>query len=167
MHTVVQYVDFGARKALCVDYVEGSSVGYRWFAEKRTKPLFPFGYGLSYTKFRYGAMTLTGGEGLTASITVTNTGSRAGVETAQLYLRSGPKRNQQRLLGWVQVDLQPGESKAVTIPAEPKLLANWDEKARGWRIDGGSYDVFAGPDAATAAARGQVVIRSALLKRKP
>ena len=103
-------------------------------------------------------MTLVGGAGLTATTTVTNTGSRAGIETVQLYLRKGPTRNQQRLLGWVQVALQPGHSKAVTISAEPRLLANWDEKASAWRIDGGTYEVFVGPNATTAAARGRTVL---------
>jgi beta-glucosidase len=149
-----------------VDYSEGSSVGYRWFAAKGAKPLFPFGYGLSYTRFRYGAMRLTGGAKLTATITVTNTGSRAGVETVQLYLRRGPTRKQQRLLGWTQVALQPGESRIVPISAEPRLLANWDDKARGWHIDGGSYEIFVGSDAATAVARGRTVVRSTLIKRK-
>lgn len=149
-----------------VDYVEGSSVGYRWFADRRAEPLFPFGYGLSYTRFRYGAMALAGGEGLTAKITVTNVGARAGIETVQLYLRRGPRRKQRRLLGWTQVALRPGESKAVTISAEPRLLANWDERTRGWRIDAGRYEVFAGSDAATAAVRARAVLRPALLKHK-
>jgi beta-glucosidase len=90
----------GSGASFAIDYAEGSSVGYRWFAQKGAKPLFPFGYGLSYTRFRYGALATTGGKALTASIPVTNTGQREGTETVQLYLRKGPARTQRRLLGW-------------------------------------------------------------------
>jgi beta-glucosidase len=151
-------------KPFAVDYTEGSSVGYRWFAEKGFKPLFPFGYGLSFTHFTYGPMTVTGGQGLSATVTVTNSGPREGVETAQLYLRQGPARAQQRLLGWAKVRLKPGESRKVRITADRRLLANWDEAAHGWRIDGGAYAVFAGPNAGEAAAEGQAVVQAASLK---
>ena len=146
-----------------MEYPEGSSVGYRWFVEKGFKPLFPFGYGLSYTSFRYGALKLSGGKDLSASIPVTNTGKREGVETVQLYLSKGPERGQRRLLGWAQVRLQPGETRIVTIKAEPKVLANWDDKTHGWRLAGGRYEVFAGPNAETAAAPGAVELQAASL----
>jgi beta-glucosidase len=146
-----------------VDYAEGSSVGYRWFVEKGSKPLFPFGYGLSYTSFRYGLLNLTAGKSLTASVAVTNTGRREGVETVQLYLKKGPARTQQRLLGWTQVKLKPGETRRVYISAEPKLLADWDETAHGWRIAKGRYEVFAGPNAGTAAVSGAADLQAATL----
>ena len=151
-------------KPFAVDYAEGSSVGYRWFAEKGFKPLFPFGYGLSFTRFAYGPMTVTGGQGLAATVTVTNAGAREGMETVQLYLRKGPGRAQERLLGWAKVRLKPGESHPVRITADRRLLANWDEAAHGWRIDGGSYDVFTGPNAGEAAAEGRAVVQAASLK---
>jgi beta-glucosidase len=154
----------GPEKSCAVDYTEGSSVGYRRFAARREKPLFPFGHGLSYTRYRYGTLKLAGGAGLTATITVTNTGARAGVETVQLYLRKGPMRAEQRLLGWAQIALRPGESKTVSVVAEPRVLANWDEKRRGWRVDGGSYDVFVGSDAATPIADGRTIVHPAMLK---
>lgn len=153
-----------AGKAFAVDYVEGSSVGYRWFADKGHKPLFPFGYGLSYTRFRYGPVKVSGGGGLAATVTVTNIGQRAGTETVQLYLRRAPSRHQQRLLGWAQVSLQPGESRSVRIQAEPRLLADWDVAAHGWRIAAGRYEVFAGPDAAEPASIGQATVAAAFLK---
>jgi beta-glucosidase len=139
-----------------VDYKEGSSVGYRWFAETGAKPLFPFGYGLSYTRFRYGPLTAGGGKTLAASLAITNTGRREGVETVQLYLRKGPARTQRRLLGWAQVELKPGETRTVQITAEPKLLADWNEAAHGWTIAQGRYEVFAGPNAESPAASGAV-----------
>ena len=153
----------GAEAAFPVDYSEGSSVGYRWFAEKGSKPLFPFGFGLSYTTFRYGALKLAGGKALSASIAVTNTGQREGVETVQLYLSKGPARGQRRLLGWTQVRLKPGETSTVAIAAEPKLLANWDDKTHDWSIAPGRYEVFAGPDAETAAQSGAVELQAAHL----
>jgi beta-glucosidase len=146
-----------------VDYAEGSSVGYRWFAEKGAKPLYPFGYGLSYTSFKYGALAVTGGKALSASIAVTNTGKREGVETVQLYLKKGPARGQQRLLGWTQVKLKPGETRTVTVSAEPKLLADWSDQAHGWTIAAGRYEVFAGPNAGTAAASGAAELQAATL----
>ncbi|MEO6340854.1 MAG: beta-glucosidase [Caulobacteraceae bacterium] len=151
-------------KPFAIDYKEGSSVGYRWFAEKAYKPLFQFGFGLSYTRFSYGRMTVTGGDSITANVVVTNSGRRTGVETVQLYLRKGPARNQQRLLGWAQVSLTPGQSKQVQIAADPRLLANWDDSRHGWRIDAGDYEVFAGPSAGAAAAEAKAVVRAALLK---
>ena len=154
----------GGGAPFAVDYPEGSSFGYRWFAEKGQKPLFAFGYGLSYTRFAYGALKLAGGKALTASIPVTNAGAREGTETVQLYLGKGPERAQRRLLGWAQVKLKPGETRTVTIDAEPRLLANWDDKAHGWRLAAGAYQVFAGPNAEAPAASGAVEMQAANIK---
>ncbi|MGZ3315026.1 MAG: beta-glucosidase [Caulobacteraceae bacterium] len=153
----------GAEPAFPVEYREGSSVGYRWFAQTGAKPLFPFGFGLSYTTFRYGALKLSGGKALSASVAVTNTGRREGVETVQLYLSKGPARSQRRLLGWAQVKLRPGETRTVALTAEPKLLANWDDESHGWAVAPGRYEVFAGPDAETAAQSGAVELQAAHL----
>jgi beta-glucosidase len=153
----------GAGASFPVDYKEGSSAGYRWFAETGAKPQFPFGYGLSYTRFRYGALTATGGQTLSASVSVTNTGGREGVETVQLYLKKGPARSQRRLLGWTQVRLKPGETRTVQITAEPKLLADWDDQAHGWRIPAGRYEVFAGPNAESPAAPGAATLEAQTL----
>jgi beta-glucosidase len=108
-----------------IDYHEGAEVGYRWFAHTRETPLYAFGHGLSYTTFEYADLEL---HGATATFTVTNTGERAGADVAQLYL-TGPRV---RLLGFERVELAPGESRTVTIAAEPKVLAFFDA---------GTYDV--------------------------
>jgi beta-glucosidase len=152
-----------AAAAFDVDYPEGSDVGYRWFAKTGKAPLFWFGHGLSYTSFKYGALKLTGGKTLSASFTVTNTGKRAGIDTPQLYLASGPSRTQQRLLGWSRVALKPGESRTVTITADRRLLADWDEAAHGWSLKGGAYDVFLGADAATPALKASAQVQGAKL----
>lgn len=151
-------------KALEIRYPEGSDVGYRWFARNGAKPLFPFGYGLSYTSFRYAGLKVSGGRTVTASFTVTNTGSKAGADTPQLYLAAGPTRRQLRLLGWSKVTLQPGETRTVTVTADPRLLASWDEKAHGWRIDPGAYEVFLGSDAQTPVLHATAKVAAARLK---
>ena len=157
---------FGAPnpKPFDVRYPEGSDVGYRGFAKSGDKPLYPFGYGLSYSAFRYSGLKVAGGRTLSASFTVTNTGPRAGTDTPQLYLTAGPKRRQQRLIGWSKVALKPGESRQVTVAAPQRMLADWDVKAHGWRLDGGAYKVAVGPDAATAALTGSAMVQAASLK---
>lgn len=157
---------FGAAtpKPFDVRYTEGSDVGYRGYAKSGDKPLYPFGHGLSYTAFRYSGLKVAGGKTLTASFTVTNTGARAGTDTPQLYLTAGPRRRQQRLIGWTTVTLKPGESREVIIAAPQRMLADWDVKAHGWRLDGGAYKVVVGPDAATAALQGSAAVTVASLK---
>ena len=141
-----------------VQYVEGSDVGYRWYAAKGLKPLFPFGYGLSYTAFRYANLKATGGQGLSVSFTVTNTGKRAGTETPQLYLAAAPHRTQQRLLGFTRVTLKPGESRRVILAGDPRLLMDWDEEGHRWKRDAGSYRLFVGPNATNVALQGETTL---------
>ena len=151
-------------KPFDVDYPEGSDVGYRWFAKEGYKPLFPFGYGLTYTRFRYGGLKVTGGRTLTASFTVTNAGARSGIDTPQVYLASGPARTQQRLLGWSRVTLKPGQSRRVTVTADRRLLADWDAAAHAWRLTGGRYQLFLAPDAADPVLKGSAVVQAARLR---
>ncbi len=141
-----------------VQYSEGSDVGYRWYAAKGLKPLFPFGYGLSYTGFRYADPRATGGPGLRVSFTLTNTGSRAGTETPQLYLVAAPHRSQQRLLGFTRVTLKAGESRRVTLSADPRLLLDWDQAGHRWTRAAGLYHLFVGPNAADAALKSAVTL---------
>ena len=146
-----------------VDYAEGSDVGYRWFARTGARPLFPFGHGLSYTSFRYADLQVEVGETATLSFEVTNTGQRAGTEVAQVYLKVAPGRSQQRLVGWSRVTLEPGQTKRVTVAANPRLLADWDTAAHAFRIAGGEYRFFVGPDAATTALEGAAIMAAATL----
>lgn len=156
----VQPKNFWESKPFAVEYKEGSSVGYRWFAEKGYKPAFPFGFGLSYTSFGYSNLSVLGTNPLKVKLMIKNVGSRFGTETAQLYLRQGLTRKQQRLLGWVKADLQPGESKAVEISVDPRLLADWDAPRRNWKISGGHYEIFVGPNAAETQLSATVKLRS-------
>src|SRR5262249_33639054 len=122
-----------------IRYDEGAEVGYRWYAKKGTKPMFPFGYGLSYTSFAYRDLKVSGGDTVTATFTVTNTGQREGADVPQLYLTDAPGEKRMRLLGFERVSLRPGESRQVTITADPRLLARFDGKAGRWRIAGGTH----------------------------
>lgn len=139
-----------------LDMNEGSDVGYRWFERTDAKPMFAFGYGLTYTTFDYRRPSFHGGDGLTAEVTLINTGSRAGVEVAQLY--AAPPGRTHRLVGWARVELQPGESRRVTISADPRLLASWDTEAKGWRRAGGRFDAYIGRSAEQVEGRDQVRI---------
>lgn len=161
---IVETLTPSTAKPFDVTYTEGSDVGYRAFAKSGETPLYPFGYGLSYSAFRYSGLTVTGGKTLTAKFTVTNTGKRAATDTPQVYLTAAPKRTQQRLIGWSKVSLKPGEARAVTVTAPQRMLANWDASAHGWRLDGGAYRLVMGPDAATPTLSGSAKVAAALLK---
>lgn len=119
-------------------YPEGADVGYRWYAGKRETPLFPFGFGLSYTRF---AETLVAFDpaNLTATIEVTNTGKRAGTDTPQLYLT--PPGGAARLAGWAKASLAAGKSGTYTLTIDPRFAARFDLESRQWVLPAGSYGV--------------------------
>ena len=130
-------------QTLDVDYdIEGSDVGYRWFARKQQKALFPFGFGLSYTTFQTSGLTIKGAE---ASFTVSNTGKRAGATVAQVYLVSQPGGPRQRLAGFQRVELKAGERRRVTVPLERRIIANRVDGQ--WKIAAGTYGFALGEDA--------------------
>jgi beta-glucosidase len=118
-----------------IEYAEGADVGYRWFARTGERPLYAFGHGLSYTAFAYGDLEVEGGDTVTATFTVTNAGERAGADVPQLYLTG----DRMRLLGFERVELQPGQSRTVTVTADPRLLARYDDDAGQWHIAGGTH----------------------------
>lgn len=148
-----------------VDYrIEGSDVGYRWFARQKQAPLYWFGHGLSYTRFGYDKLSVSGGKTLTAKVVVTNRGDKRGKDVVQLYLTDKPGGAARRLLAFQKVDLAPGESREVTLVADPRLLADYDEKRPGWRIGAGRYGVGIGTDAGTMTLSGGVTLRAMTLK---
>jgi beta-glucosidase len=132
-------------KGFGVDYnIEGSDIGYRWYARQNLKPLFPFGYGLSYARFSQDNLKVSAGAPTTVSFTATNLGARPGVDTPQVYLVSGPQGARRRLLGFRRVTLNPGETKTVTLSVDPRLLADWDSDGKGWRVQAGEYRIAVG-----------------------
>jgi len=126
-----------------VDYVEGADIGYRWFRLHNLAPLFPFGFGLSYTEFTYNDFRASADETVSASLNVTNTGTRDGAETVQIYATPPSPGAAARLVGWSKISLKPGESRTIVIAAEPRLLAHFDREASVWRIASGEYTISA------------------------
>ncbi|WEK48406.1 MAG: glycoside hydrolase family 3 C-terminal domain-containing protein [Candidatus Andeanibacterium colombiense] len=148
-----------------VDYsIEGADVGYRWFARRKLSPLYWFGHGLSYTSFGYDKLAVSGGKTVTASVTVTNTGAKPGKDVVQLYLTGKPGSDERRLLDFEKVALAPGESRQVTLTADPRLLAEFDKAKKGWTIAPGSYTVAIGTDAGTMRLTGTAKLTPQTLK---
>ncbi len=133
---------------LVVDYLEGSDVGYRWFARQELTPLFPFGYGLSYTAFAHSAFKLTVGDTPTATFRIANTGRRRGEDTPQIYLTAINGRPVKRLAAFARADLAAGKSATITVEIEPRILAEWTDGE--WRIEGGEYEFTLASSAADA-----------------
>ena len=136
-------------------FSEGLGVGYRGYDQFGIEPLFPFGYGLSYTSFAYSQLEVepetTDGTGvLRVRFTVTNSGACAGAEVAQVYLGlpAGTGEPPRRLVGWAKVELEPGETRQVTVALDPNAasrpLSYWDMSANGWEIASGDYTVYVG-----------------------
>ncbi len=150
--------------ALEVDYFEGSAVGYRWYAQKNLKPLFPFGFGLSYTKFSLADLEATGGTTLTVHFKVTNSGKRVGWQTAQVYATPPDSGDFPRLVGWTKLLLKPGESKEAAVVADLRTLAKFDDAADVWRVAGGRYAIAVGTSSADMPLSGNVDLSAATMK---
>jgi beta-glucosidase len=140
-----------------VDYSEGIDVGYRWYEANDETPLFPFGYGLSYTTFRYSDLRVdqpvtTGTGDVRVSATVTNTGSRAGSDVAQLYVGdpSSTGEPSRQLEGFDKLTLAPGRSARVSFTVTPAQLSWWSDSANGWAQAPGTYRVYVGDSSAVA-----------------
>jgi beta-glucosidase len=130
-----------------IEYVEGADVGYRWFATRGHEPMFAFGHGLSYTRFDYRDLVVSGEETLRASFSIVNVGDRAGADVAQLYVTAAAGAPCLRLLGFARVELEPGATCRVSVEADPRLLARYDGSAKGWRIRPGAYTAAVGTSA--------------------
>ncbi len=141
--------DYNAQESL---YKEGVFIGYRWFEQQKITPEFSFGHGLSYTNFAYSDLTLKHksvkqGQSQVATVTVTNTGKRAGAEVIQLYLhdvKSSVERPENELKGFGKVYLEPGESKSLDIIIKPRDMSFWDINTNDWLAEPGIFDVRIG-----------------------
>ncbi|MFG1999964.1 beta-glucosidase [Spirillospora sp. NPDC048911] len=139
-----------------VTFSEGVFVGYRHYDAKGIAPRFPFGHGLSYTRFRYSGLSVSPAA---VQVTVTNTGSRPGIAVPQLYLGlpspgvDVPQPPRQ-LKGYRKVSLAPGASTRVTFPLTPRSLAYWNESSSSWKVAPGCYKVMVGESSRDIALNG-------------
>ena len=135
-----------------VVYGEGLFLGYRYYDARKLEPLFPFGHGLSYTRFAYTDLRLARtsiapGESVEVELDVTNTGERAGQEVVQLYLRdvvSRLVRPEQELRAFAKLSLAPGETRKVRFALDARALSYWDPDAQGWVAEPGEFELRAG-----------------------
>ncbi|HEX2851120.1 MAG TPA: glycoside hydrolase family 3 C-terminal domain-containing protein [Acidimicrobiales bacterium] len=142
-----------------VRYGEGLLVGYRWYDTRDIEPLFPFGHGLSYASFEYGAVTVpasvdaTGwrsgaaSPSVTVRVEVTNTSDRAGSEVVQVYVRdveSTVARPEKELKGFAKATFEPGETRTVEVALDDLAFAFWDPSAHAWRVEPGEFEVLVG-----------------------
>ncbi|HMD83608.1 MAG TPA: glycoside hydrolase family 3 C-terminal domain-containing protein [Terriglobia bacterium] len=129
-----------------VNYDEGLKVGYKWYETEGKEPLFPFGFGLSYTTYSYSNLSAKAENGLRVTFSVTNTGQRAGAEIAQVYalLPASAGEPFKRLIGWEKIPLAEGEAKTVTVTVDPQYLSIFDVEKNTWEIVPGDYKVYVG-----------------------
>ncbi|MFV2176395.1 glycoside hydrolase family 3 C-terminal domain-containing protein [Actinomadura sp. LOL_016] len=137
-------------------FSEGVMVGYRHYDEKGIAPKYPFGHGLSYTTFRYSGLKVSSKQ---VSVTVTNTGSRAGVAVPQMYLGMPSPgvdvpQPPKQLKGFTKVTLRPGQSTTVAFPLTARDLSYWNVEAKQWKVADGCYTVMVGASSRGVAQRG-------------
>ena len=135
-------------------YSEGINVGYRYYDAHHETPMFPFGYGLSYTRFRFSDLGITrqAGRPVTVSATITNTGRVAGSDVAQLYLSDPAAATEppRQLKGFQKVTLRPGQSTTVRFSLNSHDLSYWNSAANGWVVPAGQFGVYVGDSSALA-----------------
>ncbi|HEV2324862.1 MAG TPA: glycoside hydrolase family 3 C-terminal domain-containing protein [Terracidiphilus sp.] len=132
--------------AFAMQYTEGAKAGYKWYEANREQPLFPFGFGLSYTSFAYSDMNVDSAH-MSVRFTVTNTGKRAGAEIAEVYARlprGTEESSYKRLVGWKRIELSPGQSRTVSVDLDQRALRIFSEASSGWKLVPGDYKIFVG-----------------------
>ncbi len=147
-----------------VQYSEALKVGYRWYDSQNLTPLFPFGYGMSYTSFGFSNLqvgALSGGNS-TVTATVTNTGTRAGTEVAQLYVGDPAAVGEppHQLKGFARITLNPGASGTVTFTVPTHSLAHWDTASNSWIATAGTYQILVGDSSRNLPLSGNLTVAS-------
>jgi beta-glucosidase len=152
-----------------VTYAEGLLVGYRWFDAKKIEPLFPFGFGLSYTTFEYSNLKLVPTEtGVTAEFEIKNTGTVAGAEVAQLYVHpetSSVTRPEKELKGFKKVSLKPGETQTVSISLDKKAFSFFDPDKKGWLAEKGGFKILVGGSSRDIALQGDYRLADTIFEK--
>jgi beta-glucosidase len=151
-----------------VAYKEGVFLGYRHFDQASTKPLFPFGFGLSYTTFKYSNLAISPdvlkGDGpVTVSFDVTNTGGREGSEVAQVYVgerHTTVPRPFKELKGFTKIHLMPNETRRATVMLDRRALSFYDVNSKQWKADPGSFDVYVASSAEKINLQGKLVFEA-------
>ena len=143
-----------------VTYTEGAEIGYKWYQTEHKTPLFPFGFGLSYTTFAYSGLSVDSAA-RTARFTVRNTGTRAGTEIAQVYaaLPKGSDEPWERLAGFARIALAPGKSQTVTVSIDPRVLQTFNEADESWNLAAGSYQILVGPSSSNTPLTGRLLVQ--------
>jgi beta-glucosidase len=156
-----------------VEYKEGVFVGYRGYEKNNTKPLFPFGYGLSYTTFKYSNLTIrpaatspanssSPGALYEVSFDVKNTGTREGADVAEVYVgdtHAKVARPAKELKGFSKIMLRPGETRRVTVTLDRRALSYYDADSKQWRADPGDFDVLVGRSSEQIELRGKLTLK--------
>jgi beta-glucosidase len=146
-----------------VQYSEGLDVGYRWYGAKGIAPLFPFGFGLSYTTFRFGNLRISHGRGRSVRVSadITNTGRRSGADVVQLYVGAPPSTGEPpwQLKSFVKVQVAPGQTRRLTFELPATAFAQWDTTANGWVVGAGAYRIGIGDSSADLPLRADVTPR--------
>ena len=145
-----------------VKYTEGVFVGYRHFEKSSTKPLFPFGYGLSYTTFNYSHLSVTPQSGnmsepVTVLFDVTNSGQREGAEVAEVYvgdMHSSVPRPTKELKGFAKLNLKPGETKRVMLTLDRRAFSYYFVQSKGWKAEPGEFTILVGGSSDNTQLRG-------------
>jgi beta-glucosidase len=129
-----------------VYYDEKLEVGYKWYDAMKKPVLFPFGFGLSYSKYQYSSLAITPGQTTSVTFSVKNAGGTAGTEIAQIYtsLPSQAGEPPKRLVGWSRIKLLAGESRQVSIPISDERFKVYDEASDSWRLVAGDYTIRVG-----------------------
>ena len=150
-HSLGEYTGKRSKDIIDIKYNESIFVGYRWAdKQKKVKPLFPFGHGLSYTTFEYGkptadSKTMQADGTLTVKVSVKNTGVREGQEVVQLYIsdkKSSLPRPIKELKGFQKVKLAPGETKDVTFTIDKEALSFFDDAQHAWVAEPGKFEAI-------------------------
>jgi beta-glucosidase len=152
-------------------YSEGLNVGYRWYDSSDVQPLFPFGFGLSYTTFRLSRLVVepakpglpSGAAAATelVRLDVTNTGKRRGAEVVQIYV-GHPAADQEpphQLRAFAKVDLRPGETKTVSLALDKRSFSVYDPAAHDWAFRAGTYEILAGTSSRDLPLHKSIVVR--------
>jgi beta-glucosidase len=154
------YPEEGSKRVL---YKEGIFVGYRGYEKNKTTPLFPFGFGLSYTTFAFSNLkVIPTGQAADVSFDLTNTGSREGAEVAQVYVgENNPRveRPAHELKGFERVTLKPGESKHLSIHLDERAFSYYDTQTKGWMVGGSAFTISVGDSVASLPLKAELQLK--------